>query len=117
MTAMSDSELQLEKDLAERVRETLRVDFVHEAETARRRGNAVAVSAFEYLARSVDAVTPELLCAHYELFDDFEVGKIDIGLTESIHRGRWYPAGATEYLRQFIAFASGTEPFRYDDER
>jgi hypothetical protein len=99
-------------DLAERVRESIRLAFMNDAEIARRRGNPhETVSCFEALAGSMGAVAPELLRAHYEMFDDLESGKIDIGLTDSIHYGSWSPASATEYIERFIAMASGTTPY------
>jgi hypothetical protein len=106
--------MQLEKELAERVKETIRLDFMNEAEIARCCWSSrEAVSCFEALAASVEAVTPELLRAHYEMFDDLEDGKIDVALTESIHRGSWSPASATEYIQRFIALASGATPYRF----
>jgi hypothetical protein len=91
-------------------REMLRQQF---EKAARQHGNLEPGACFAALAASVDGVPAELLDAYVEMFQDLEDGKTDSSLMESIHRGLWSPASATEYLQRYIAFASGTQPFRY----
>lgn len=102
-------------ELAERIRETLRADFFRQAEMAGCCMLYEAEKCFDTLATSLGAVSPELLLAADELFDDIEVGKVAVGLMRSIHQGWWSPASATEYIQRFIAMVSGTIPFRFEE--
>jgi hypothetical protein len=104
--------------------EELREMFLRDAQDARSAGQRRIEACFKALAASVKDLLPELLAAAFEVFDNTAVEHneisqdvvIDSSLTESIRRGQWFPASATEYLQRFVAFSSGTQPFRYDDE-
>lgn len=91
----------------------LRLQFESAAELARQDGRPEAGSCFAALAASVDSVPSELLDAYFEMFQGIEDAKIGVSLMGSIRRGWWSPGSATEYTQRFIAFASGTEAFRY----
>jgi hypothetical protein len=94
--------------------EILRMQFEAFAQFAREEVKAPEIaSCFDALAASVDEVPPEILDAYLEMFQDIREGEIDSALMQSIQRGSWSPASATEYMQRFIAFTSGTEPFRY----
>lgn len=93
--------------------EILRLQFESAAQHARLCGNSEAGSCFDGLAASVASVSPELLEAYFEMFQDITDGEIDVALMQSIQHGSWSPESATEYLQRFVAFASGTERFRY----
>ena len=71
-------------------------------------GNPKSADCFDDLAASVDRVTPELLEAYVALFQKIEHRNVDSALRQSIQVGSWSPANATEYMQQFIAFASVT---------
>ena len=93
--------------------EILKMQFEAFAHYARdESGNPESASCFDALAASVEDVSPELLDAYLEMFQDIRESEIDSALRQSIQRGSWAPASATEYMQRFIAFTSGTQPFR-----
>jgi hypothetical protein len=102
-----------ENAVHERNSRILKWQFEAFAEHARQEGTPESASCFDTLAASVDGVPPELLAAYEERFQGVEDGKIDLALRQSIQRGSWFPASATEFMQRFIAFVSGAEPPRH----
>src|SRR3982750_3490294 len=89
-------------------RRVLRMQFEAVAHARHESGEPDSAYCFDALAASVDDVSPELLEAYVEMFQKIEHRKIGSALKQSIQQGLWSPTDATEYMKRFIAFASGT---------
>jgi hypothetical protein len=90
-------------------RRVLRMQFEASAHYARHESEKPeSAYCFDALANSVDDVSPKLLEAYVEMFQQIDHRKIGSALKQSIQQGLWSPADATEYMERFIAFASGT---------
>jgi len=90
-------------------RRVLRMQFEAFAHNARNEsGKPESAYCFDALAASVDYVSPELLEAYVEMFQKIEHRKVGSALKQSIQQGLWSATDATEYMKRFIAFASGT---------